>query len=215
MPAAPMRTLMINTIGEPCSGKSTFSFWLVQELKRRGVRAEFVPEVVKYETYSEDRVARLLSTTIDQRLMMRQHGFVRPLLGRTEVIVNDGPLTSFFFYSQIHMPPERFARMRTLMERYMTEQRTQADVRYVAPVRTHAYDTSGRYHSEAESLAIRAQLLGSLQNAFGIVPTVLTDEARRQRFADDLVAEVFQNRLALREPSEAIPERPMSRRRPR
>lgn len=206
------KTIMINTIGEPGAGKSTFSFWLVYELKRRGIRAEFVPEVVKYETYSEDRVRRLLSTTIDQRLMVRQHRFVQPLLGHTEVIVNDGPLTSFFYYSQLNMPADRFAQMRRLMDRYMDEQHAGADVRYVTPVRSHPYDGHGRYHSEAESREVRGQLLQSLEYTFDIHPLVLGDEAMRQRFADDLIAEVLHLRQATK-PSHQTTPRPHNPRR--
>lgn len=79
------------------------------------------------------------------------------------------------------------------MTGYMQEQ-NQADVRYVTPVRLHAYDTSGRYHTEAQSQLIRGELLTSLCTHFNIQPVVLDSQSSRQSFADALVAEVFQNR---------------------
>lgn len=145
-----MRTVVISPLGEPGSGKSTFSFWLVQALKMRGVRAEFVPEVIKYESYSPEAMARVVSGKYDFRLLARQHAFTKPLIGRTEVIVNDGCLPAFYYYSTLRMPPEPLARLRARLDHYMTEQQP-AEHRYVTPVRQHAYDHHGRRESEADS----------------------------------------------------------------
>jgi hypothetical protein len=182
-------TIIINALGEPGSGKSTFSFGLIQALKRQGVRAEFVPEVVKYESYSEARVARLVSARFDQRFLARQFSFIEPLLGHTDVIVNDGPLVTFFYYAQMRMRPEQLERFRHRLDRYMAVQ-ARAEVRYVAPVRSHAYEPNGRFHTESESQAIRQDLFQTLGQTFGIQPVVLHNQAQQIQYARDLAQEV-------------------------
>lgn len=185
-----MNTLVISPVGEPGSGKSTFSFWLVHALKMRGVRAEFVPEVIKYDSYSPEAMARVVSGKFDSRLLAKQHAFTKPLIGQVEVIVNDGALPPFFYYSLLRVGPDRLPDLRAQLARYMAEQQP-ADHRYVTPVRNHAYDTNGRRQSEAESQSMRGHLLDTLHREFGITPTVLGDGPAREAYADALTDEVM------------------------
>jgi len=200
-----MDTIIISPIGEPGSGKSTFSFWLVQALKLRGVRAEFVPEVIKYRSYSPAAMAKVSSGNFDERLLRQQHSFTKPLIGQVEVIVNDGALPPFYYYSLQRVASERLPGLRAQLDRYLAEQA--GEHRYVTTVRHHAYDTHGRRQDETESQAMRAQLLGTLEREFGITPTVVGDSAWRERYADSLAQEVLARRAA---PA----ERAVARRRP-
>lgn len=184
---------MISPVGEPGAGKSTFSFWLTHALKMRGVRAEFVPEVIKYESYSPEAMARVVSGRYDSRLLAKQHAFAKPLIGKVEVIVNDGALEPFFYYSLLRVGPDRLPSLRAQLKRYIDEQGA-AEHRYVTPVRQHAYDTNGRRQTEAESLGMRTHLLETLRHEFGIVPVELGDQAMREAYADALAQEVFARR---------------------
>lgn len=187
-----MDTIVISPVGEPGAGKSTFSFWLAAALKLRGVSAEFVPEVIKYESYSPEAMARVVSGRFDSRLLRKQHALTQPLIGRVEVIVNDGALPPFYYYSLLRVAPERLPALRAQLDTYMGQQ--QAEHRYVIPERKHAYEDAGRRQSEAESAALRGDLLSVLDREFGIVPTVLGDWPVRERYVDDLVAEVIARR---------------------
>lgn len=189
------RTIVISSVGEPGCGKSTFSMWLCHQLKMRGVRAEFVPEVIKYESYTPQAMARVVSGKFDERLLRLQHKFTRPLVGKVEVICNDGALEPFYYYSLLRVPPDRLPGLRSQMERYRAET-AQCDHRFVSPVRNHAYDTVGRRQGEDESAAMRADLLAVLDREFGIRPDLLSSEQDRQDYLDALVEQVMQNRLA-------------------
>jgi hypothetical protein len=202
-----MTTIIISPVGEPGSGKSTFSFGLVHALKMQGVRAEFVPEVIKYQSYSPEAMARVVSGRFDSRLLAQQHALTQPLIGRVEVIVNDGALPPFFYYSLQRVSAERMPALRVQLARYMAEQQP-AVHRYVTLVRNHAYEANGRRQSEIESQAMRADLLGTLHREFGIVPDVLDTPAAQAAYVARLVAEVQQARL-----SPALP-RARSRRTP-
>lgn len=201
-----MRTIVISPVGEPGSGKSTFSMWLCHELKMRGVRAEFVPEVIKYESYNERDMARVVSGKYDERLLRMQHKFTRPLVGRVEVICNDGALEPFFYYSLLRVAPDRLPGLRKMLDGYL-EQTASCDHRFVSPVRNHAYDTVGRRQDEQESRSLRQDLLDVLHREFGITPTLLHDQAQRQAYVDDLVDEVMQRRLEARPVADGNPRR--------
>lgn len=187
------RTIVISPVGEPGCGKSTFSMWLCHELKMRGVRAEFVPEVIKYESYTPQAMARVVSGKFDERLLRLQHKFTKPLVGKVEVICNDGALEPFYYYSLLRVAPDRLPRLRAQLDRYLTET-AGCDHRFVSPVRNHAYDTVGRRQDEAESAAMRADLLGVLDREFGIRPELLHTPQDRQAYLDALVDQVMKNR---------------------
>ena len=190
----PFRTIVVSPVGEPGSGKSTLSMWLCHELKMRGIRAEFVPEVIKYESYTPAAMARVLSGRFDERLLRLQHKFTKPLVGKVEVICNDGALEPFYYYSLLRVAPERLPGLRAQLDRYVAET-SACEHRFVSPVRNHAYDTVGRRQPEDESAAMRADLLAVLDREFSIQPKLLHTQEDRQAYLDALVEEVLQNRL--------------------
>lgn len=168
--------------------------WLCHELKMRGIRAEFVPEVIKYESYSEEARARVVSGRHDERLLRLQHRFTKPLVGKVEVIVNDGALEPFFYYSLLRVPEARLPGLRAMMDRYLGET-AGCEHLFVSPVRQHAYETVGRRQGEEEANAMREHLLSLLNKEFGISPTILTTQEDRQQYLDRLVDEVMARRV--------------------
>lgn len=189
-----IKTIVISPVGEPGSGKSTFSFWLCHQLKMRGISAEFVPEVIKYESYSDHDKARVVSGLHDERLLRLQHRFTKPLVGKVEVIVNDGALEPFFYYSLLRVSPERLPGLRAMMERYLQDT-AECEHRFVSPIRQHAYETVGRRQTESESNEMRTHLLDTLHREFAITPTLLASEQDRQAYLDALCEEVLARRV--------------------
>lgn len=186
-------TIFVSPVGEPGSGKSTFSMWLCHELKMRGIKAEFVPEVIKYESFTAQARARVVSGLYDERLLRRQHAATLPLAGNVEVVCNDGALEPFFYYSMLRVKEPRLSGLRKQMDRYL-EQTSGFEHRWVSPVRQHAYDTTGRGQTEEEARQMRAHLLGTLNREFGIEPVLLHTQQDRQRYLDDLVQDVLTRR---------------------
>lgn len=190
-----MKTIIINPVGEPGSGKSTFSFWLTYALKTRGVLAEYVPEAIKPEFYSPEGIERVMSGNFDKRTVLRQHGMIKPLLGRVEVIVNDGTLPVFNHYWAMRLDPKRLADIEALLATLMAEQ-SGYDHRYVSVERMHDYDPQGRRQSEEEAADMRKDLLDMLAHKFDIHPQPVGGQASREAFLDALVADVVKLRQA-------------------
>jgi hypothetical protein len=184
-----MQTIVINPIGEAGSGKSTFSLWLTQALKMRGVIAEYVPEVIKGEFFSQENVDRVNSGKFDHRTLIRQNGFIAPLLGNVEVVVNDGCLPVFQYYWSIRCQTDHLSRLRSHLDLYMERQST-AEHRYVAMTRQHPYEAVGRC-TEEMSFERRTELFPTLKHEFGIVTTPLERWGSKEAFADALAQEVL------------------------
>lgn len=189
----PFQTLMISPVGEPGCGKSTFSLWLCSELKQRGISAEFVPEVIKYDIYDPERRARAISGKVDGRILRLQHRLTKPLLGQVEVIVNDGALEPFYFYAAQRMTPVRLAAFREQLEGYRREQGV-VEQRFVAPVRDHAYEQVGRQQAEHEADEARRHLLKLLSDEFAIRPAPLYGPQDRTALLEVVTAAVLARR---------------------
>ena len=189
-------TIAINPVGEPGCGKSTLSMWLCQGLKLRGVSTEFVPEVIKYETFNPQSIARVVSGRFDQRFLRRQHALALPLVGQVEVIVNDGSLESFLYYSQRRMPADRLSAMREQIERYR-KQMQPCEQRFVTVSRNHPYETTGRRQDEEEAISMRHDILDVLRQEFGVVPILLSTQEDRENYLTTIVNEVAAKRLLI------------------
>lgn len=188
-----MKPLMISPIGEPGSGKSTFSLGLCFALKRAGIQAELVPEVIKHDVFTPEGVARVVSGKFDSRYLRLQHAAAVGFLQKAEVIVNDGALEPFYFYGKGRVAQERWADYETLLERFRTEQ-AGAEHRFVTLALDVGYQATGRHQDQATAAALRTPLLDSLWERFGVSPTVLSSEAGIETYTQSLVAEVLERR---------------------
>ena len=104
----PFRTLVINTVGEPGCGKTTLSFWLCQALKHAGVVVEFVPEVVKYECFTQAGRDRVSGGRFDYRYLRQQARLFFSVAGQVQVLINDGAFELSLFYAQRRMTSDEF-----------------------------------------------------------------------------------------------------------
>jgi hypothetical protein len=184
---------MISPIGEPGSGKSTFSLGLAHVLKQAGVRAEFVPEVVKHDVFTQEGVNRVTSGRFDSRYLRLQHAATKGFLEQAEVVVNDGALEPFYYYGKGRISEKRWAGYEALLERFRVEQ-AMADHRFVTLDMQLDYDPEGRHQDHSTALAMRAPLLDELNRRYGIEPVVLRNEEDMRAYALCLAQEVLENR---------------------
>jgi hypothetical protein len=192
-PSEPYRTISINPVGEPGCGKSTFSLWLCHALKVRGIKTEFVPEVVKYHTFNSEGIARVVSGKFDQRFLRLQQALILPLVGQVEVIVNDGALETFLHYAYSRVSPERLPLFISQLAKYRA-QIASCEHRFVTVERAHPYDKTGRRQKEEEASGMRTKILYDLREDFGVTPLLLIGAAQKEAFVDGLCAEIIKNR---------------------
>lgn len=198
-----MRPLMISPIGEPGSGKSTFSLGLAHALKQAGVHAEFVPEIIKHDVFTPEGVARVTSGRFDSRYLRLQHAAAKGFLEQAEVIVNDGSLEPFYYYGKGRVSDRHWAGYETLLERFRQEQ-SKAEHRFVALDLQLDYHSGGRHQDRSTARAMRTPLLACLKERYGIEPTVLRSHDEISAYTRSLVREV----LELRQQPKARAPRP-------
>lgn len=177
---------MVSPVGEPGSGKSTFSLGLCHTLKMSGIRAEFVPEVIKHEVFTPQGVSRVISGKYDARYLRAQHALTRGLVGATEVIVNDGALEPFLYYASQRMSSKALGDFRRLLDRFRKEQSV-AQHQFVALDLGLGYDQVGRNESREQALESRGKLFDMLYSEFGIRPEVLTSPQQIQTYTQQLI----------------------------
>ena len=205
MKRTPYPTLVVNTVGEPGSGKTTLSFWLSQALKRAGIVTEFVPEVVKYDCFEPAGRARVTSGQFDFRYLMQQTRLFRPLLGNVEVVINDGAFELSYFYGQRRIAPHRLPLFRQRIDALREQTQRSTETWFVMPKRDHPYENDGRNETEAQALALRHNLEHFLSREFNVQARKLNNENERQDFLEDILSRVRE----LRE----IPTHPFSQER--
>ena len=94
------KTLVINLIGGPCSGKSTISAELFARLKKMGVHCELVPEYIKERIYEENS-----TMTVHQiSLFGMEHYAISNKIGKVDVIVHDGSYINNIIYKKEENP---------------------------------------------------------------------------------------------------------------
>ena len=185
--------LMISAIGAPGSGKTTFSLWLCQALKRRGVAAEFVPEVIKHDVFTPEGVARVRSGRFDARYLRHQHALTKGFLRGPEVIVNDGALEPFMFYAETRMPCDKLRAFADQMARYRKEQSV-CPTTFVLVQRDVGYVQAGRYQTPEEALAMSTPIVDCLARHFQVAPEVVRNDVDEQEFLETIVAAVLARR---------------------
>ena len=82
------KTLVVNLLGGPNTGKTTTGLGIAAELGFRGYRIEFLPEFVKGAVWGERN-----DVLTDQRyIFAKQNNLLKRLIGKVYVVINDGSL---------------------------------------------------------------------------------------------------------------------------
>lgn len=88
------KTLIINIIGGPCSGKSTVSAELFARLKKMGVKCELVPEYIKERIYEENNTIKTNQIALFGNEVYSLDNKIR----KVDLIVHDGSLLNNIIY---------------------------------------------------------------------------------------------------------------------
>lgn len=147
-------TLIVNLYGGPGAGKTTCSWEIAAELKKRGYNAEYVPEYAKDLVY-EGRM-ELLDGSMEHQWMIFQeqkHRLDR-LVGKVDIVVTDSPILLNTVYLQ--EPNEDFQQMiRKVSEQYPSFN--------LVVRRGNVFQQEGRIHNEQQSRQLDQDILQMLQ----------------------------------------------------
>lgn len=94
------RTLVINIIGGPCSGKSTVATELFARLKKMGVHTELAPEYIKDRIYEENLTMPLNQIAV----FAMEHYGINTKIGKVDCIVHDGSFINNEIYNNEDNP---------------------------------------------------------------------------------------------------------------
>lgn len=94
------KTLVVNLIGGPCSGKSTIASELFARLKKMGVKCELCPEYIKERIYEENNTI----PTNQIAIFGMEHYTISNKLGKVDVIVHDGSFLNNILYKSEDNP---------------------------------------------------------------------------------------------------------------
>lgn len=94
------KTLIVNLIGGPCSGKSTISAELFARLKKMGIHCELVPEYIKERIYEDNKTMPLHQIS----LFGMEHYSISNKIGKVDVIVHDGSFINNIIYKHEENP---------------------------------------------------------------------------------------------------------------
>lgn len=140
-----METVVINLIGGPGAGKSTFAHGLMYELKVSGIECEFAAEYAK-DVFFEENPKKL-----DNQIYVfgKQLQRLKRLEGKVDVIVTDAPLLHSIYYD---------AKNRQTFRNLVLEEYNSFNNLNVLLSRTHSYNPVGRFQDEEGAAAIHDRL---------------------------------------------------------
>lgn len=136
------RTLVINIIGGPCSGKSTISAELFARLKKMGVHTELVSEYIKERIYDEN------NNIINDQIFLFANTLhrLKNKLNKVDVIVHDGSLLLNINYDKDNN--------NKLHDLIISEYKKFNNIDFFLNRENIKFETYGRIHNEKESKQI-------------------------------------------------------------
>jgi len=144
------KTLVINLLGGPCTGKSAMASAIFSELKFDGFNAELVPEYAKGMTWQSS--LKVLQNQI--YVFGKQHQYLTRPKDQVRVIITDSPLLLSVVYDQ-----ENNVELRNLV---LKEFRSMNNFN-IFLTRSHAYQQAGRTQSLEEAVQVDQKILDTLE----------------------------------------------------
>lgn len=144
------KTVIINLIGSPGTGKSTMASYIFSKMKMMGLSVELVTE------YSKDLVWEERTSTFDDELYIfgKQHHRIFRVNGKVDFIVTDAPLVQKLYYMPQDLP------FKDTFQQLVIEANDQYEnMNFFLTRKNFSYETTGRTHSEEQSIQIREDML--------------------------------------------------------
>lgn len=169
------KTLIINLIGGPCSGKSTIASGLFYNLKKLGYNCELALEFAKDKVWEES-----IKVLDDQFYVFgKQFHKLWRLNNKVDIIITDSPLPISLFYNKI--PSKHFNNF--VVEQYKTFN----NLMFFIERNPQAYEESGRLQTKEEAEQIDENIK-NLMNLYDIKFHTLPCE-----IAVDEITEIIKN----------------------
>lgn len=133
------KTLVVNFIGGPCSGKSTMTSRVFAELKDLGINCEIASEYAKDATWQKN--FHILSNQL--YIFAKQQNRIWRLDGQVDVILTDSPLINSVIYCKEDSSP--------LFKELVFEEYNKRPKLDIFLKRVKKYNPSGRNQTEDEA----------------------------------------------------------------
>lgn len=146
------KTIVINLIASPGSGKTTIAALLFAELKMKGYLTEFVQEYIKKYIWKND-----YDTIMDQFYISRQqYELQKNINGKVDFIVTDGSLIHGLFYNRYNKNNiSNVEKTEDKLKEYLSEFH---NIFLFIERGQWKYEQEGRIHTEKESIEISDKL---------------------------------------------------------
>ncbi len=151
------KTIVINLMGGPGAGKSTFATMLFASLKKQGISCEYVDEFAKGLVWEEHHFA-----LEDQLYILANQNYnLSKVLGKVNVIITDSPLLLSMFYNGIKK--EKKYNIQYFDNLVLDCYNKYDNIVYYLE-RNFPYEKEGRIQTEEESSKINNEILNMLRD---------------------------------------------------
>lgn len=152
-----MKTVYLNVLGGPGTGKSIITAELYAKLKRRMVLAEMVQEVVKWKIYEG-------VVDVDDQLSLtkEQAEKLKFLKGKVEVAIGDGNLITNAFYNWSVNHNSDKAEVRKVIDEAMNLLKNHLNIFLVRDPGAE-FESKNRFQSRAEAAEVDSSYLSFLK----------------------------------------------------
>jgi hypothetical protein len=149
-------TKIVNFIGGPGSGKSTFSYRLMAHFKMNGISCEYTGEYAKEKVWDDHL------KIFDNQLLVfaqQQHRLHR-LVGKVDYIITDSPLVQFVYYLDEFTPDEEKKSERFLAFKKLiwAEFNSFTNINFFMK-RPLEFNNEGRYQDSQKALKIDNEMM--------------------------------------------------------
>lgn len=146
------KTLIINFTGGPGSGKTALCCQLFAEMKMRGMKVEYVPEVAKNLVWTKQ--FELLNN--QHYVSMTQFELLKAVNGKVDYILTDGPLVHGIFYNRHNK--DNYCNVKKVEKMIISAIETFDNIFIHVVKGDFKYETAGRLQSEEESKLIGSNI---------------------------------------------------------
>ena len=151
-------TKIINFVGGPGTGKTAMCCWLFAELKMRGKKVEYIPEVAKNLVWTKE--FNLLNN--QHYVSMKQYELFKAVIDKVDYVVTDGPLLHGIYYNRHN--EDNFCDVQKV-ENMIVSMLSEFDHVYIHVIKgDFVYEKVGRLQTEEESRKISDEIARILES---------------------------------------------------